>query len=105
MKELTSLPASVRLHLAKAEEATNQNRPIAAQNALAEAMVILARTSPEMCGLLLALHAGKKELILTQVQEETKITLTERRALGIRYGTETYRETVRKVHTRTIKFV
>ncbi|MBA4293190.1 hypothetical protein C0431_09485 [bacterium] len=104
MKELTSLPASVRYQLSKAENLTAQGRPAEAQNALAEAIVTLAKTSPELCGLLLAMHAGKKRLTLTQVQEEKRTTTSERRALGIKYGTDTHRETVRKVNTRTIEF-
>lgn len=104
MKDLTSLPASVRYQLSKAEHLVEQGRPAEAKNALAEALVTLARTDPTSCALLLGTQLGFKELSGSQRNITTTTTRTRKTTLGVCYGEDVTTVTTESVVTRSLKF-
>ena len=104
MKDLTSLPASVRYQLSKAEHLVEQGRPAEAKNALAEALVTLARTDPTSCALLLGTQLGFKELSASQRNITTTTTRTRKTALGVCYGEDVTTVTTESVVTRSLRF-
>jgi hypothetical protein len=104
MKDLTSLPASVRYQLSKADHLAEQGRPAEAKNALAEAMVTLARTDPASCALLLGTQLGFKELSGSQRNITTTTTRTKRHALGVCYGEDVTTVTTENLVTRSLRF-
>lgn len=104
MKDLTSLPASVRYQLSKADHLVEQGRAAEAKNALAEALTTLARTNPEYCALLLGSQLGFKELSGSQRNITTTTTRTKRTALGVCYGEDVTTVTTENLVTRSLRF-
>jgi hypothetical protein len=104
MKDLTSLPASVRYQLSKADHFVEQGRPAEAKNALAEALKTLAQTNPEYCALVLGTQLGFKELSGTQKNTTITTTRMKKRVLGVCYGEDVTTVTTENVTTRSLRF-
>ena len=103
MKDLTSLPASVRYQLSKADDLTERGCPAEARKALAEAFITLAQTNPEYCALLLGAQLGYNELSGTQRNVTTTTTRTQKRVMGVRYGEDVTTVRTENVVTRSLK--
>lgn len=73
MKELATLPSSIRQRLELAETLTQQNRPDEAKSVLAQAALELAKSAPELCALVLAAACGAKG-VAGRIQER-KMTM------------------------------
>ena len=58
MNDLSTLPASDRYQLERAQNLAQQDRPHEAQSLFKEAAATLARVNPELCGALLASSLG-----------------------------------------------
>lgn len=104
MKDLTSLPASVRYQLSKADHLIEQGRPAEAKNALAEALTTLARTNPEYCALLLGTQAGFKELVATQQNVTSTTTRTKRHVWGVCVSEDVTTVTTQAAMMRSLRF-
>jgi len=102
--DLTSLPASVRYQLSKADHFVEQGRPAEARNALAEALKTLAQTNPEYCALVLGTQLGFKELSGTQKNTTITTTRMKKRVLGVCYGEDVTTVTTENVTTRSLRF-
>lgn len=68
MIELNTLPASVRTRLERAEALLSQNRPDQAQVIYSEIGRELAKTHPEICGLLVAAQMGFRQLSYQEIE-------------------------------------
>jgi hypothetical protein len=104
MNELTTLPTSVRLHLERANTLASQSRGNEATAAFSSAAVTLARTNPELCGLLVAAALGFTELTVTQTDTHKETTRTAKRVMGVKYGEDVSTSTKSNTSTRKISF-
>ncbi|MGV3615296.1 MAG: hypothetical protein ACO1SV_08175 [Fimbriimonas sp.] len=102
MNDLSTLPASVRYQLERAQNLVQQDRPQEAQSLFREAATTLARTNPELCGALMASSLGYTELTLSQTDQWSETTKTDKHLLGVRYGHNVKTVTNTKTTTRTI---
>lgn len=88
MKELATLPASIRERLEKARSLAHEGTFDDAQQLAQSAIRELARTSPELCGLLLAVQAGYIGISWETVEEHTIMERVEYKIFGIPVKTE-----------------
>lgn len=102
MNDLTTLPSSVRYQLERAHEYAENGQMQAAERTVRDAVVTLASTNPELCGLLIALHLGYTDLTLTHTDEQTETTRTSKYAFGIRYGEDVVTVTKSKTTTKRL---
>lgn len=83
MKELATLPTSIRQRLELAETLTQQNRPEEAKSVLGQAALELAKTAPELCALVLAAACGAKSVAGRIQERKTTMERVQSNFLGI----------------------
>jgi hypothetical protein len=104
MRDLVNLPASVRNQIERAHTLAQTGQPQAATNALQSALVELARSTPELAGLLMGTQMGFTQLTFTHTEEDVRTTRTPRQIFGITVGEDVSTVTTGRTVTRTIRF-
>lgn len=103
MNELATLPASIRQRLEMAQSLADRGRTAEAHGAYSEVLAVLARSSPDLCAVLLATLMGKNGVTSTTVEERHFVQRIEHTFLGILIAEEWVPMTTRTTSTRTIK--
>jgi hypothetical protein len=110
-RDITSLPASVRARFERAEGQASRDRAEAAMAMMQQAQALymaaqaeLARSSPELFGLLHALPLGCRQYTVYDEQYWTETTPVDRHFLGIRVGSEPRTTYKSHISRRTIFF-
>lgn len=100
MKDLVSVPSSIRQRI---EEAQNVPQHQLA-SAMAEAMRALAQASPDLFALLCASQMGKTELVGYETDTITEEFTDPRHFLGIKTGENVRTKTTTRTRTKTHRF-
>lgn len=82
MIETSTLPASIRQRLELAQTLSDDNRPRDAQAVFAEACVELAKTAPELCGVLVSSAVGKNGFFVKKREVTESVERIEYRVFG-----------------------
>lgn len=82
MKELATLPTSIRQRLELAQSLINEKRPEEARTVLAQAAVELAKVAPELSALVQAAAYGAKGVVGRIRERHTTMERVETRILG-----------------------
>lgn len=101
------MPTSLRNRLAQAEkmiESRNPQQTDQGVQMLAQIGAELARTHPELLGLIIASQLGHSSITATQNKSVTTTTQTTKKVLGITYGVDENTVTTHERFTRTLKF-
>lgn len=104
MTDIVTVPQSILQRLEQVQSLNAQNRRPEASAALAQVFSELARSQPELCGLLMATQLGHRQVTFQQTVTNVNSVVNDRRFLGITYGQDV--KTERKITTtmRTIRF-
>ncbi len=103
MKDLTSLPLSVRASLTAVENLTKDGHPEIAARVLAETLKSLANTNPEACAVILAAQMGFREMAGVQRTVSKTTTTTKHVRLGICIGKDVTTVTTENTIGRSLK--
>lgn len=82
MKELTTLPTSIRQRLELAQSLADENRPQEARAVLAQAAVELSKIAPELGAVVQAAAMGAKGIAGRICERHTTMERVERRCFG-----------------------
>lgn len=102
MKELATLPASIRERLEQARSLAQQGQSHEAQTIVRDATTELARSNPELAALIFAAQAGYRGILWETLEEHTVMERVEYRFFGIPIKTAWIPITDRKRTTRTL---
>jgi hypothetical protein len=104
MKELATMPLSVRQQIERAANLARQNRPSEAKAAFEAAVIELARHDPKMCGALVGLVLGHTTITATEVATNRKVVRNAKKVLGITYSSDEVTTTDTSTVTKKIRF-
>lgn len=100
MRELATLPTSIRQRLEMASSLMDQNRPNEAETVLRQAGMEMARSNPELCALIMVALQGHRGFTSTTVEVRESVERIEHKFLGIPIAEEwvpvTTRITIRR---------
>jgi hypothetical protein len=103
---LASIPTSVRQHLERAQTLAAQGNYSAARSAdvaRRQATAEVAKTSPEIYALLMAIELGYHEITATQTEITTGFEKIQKRFCGIDLGEQLVPVTTTRTVTRTLR--
>ncbi len=108
MKDLSTIPLSVRQQLERAEKQAQEILPMdtqaALQRGLQEAFAELAKQDPALCGLLFVSMLGKSSITSTETVIDKRTVSTAKKVLGVTYGVDETTTTDTRMRTRKISF-
>jgi hypothetical protein len=103
MTDIVTVPNSILQRLNQVQQLASQNRMPEASATLAQALVEIARTQPELGALMVAAHLGYSGLSFQQTVQSTNHYVTDRSIFGIRYGQDERTTTTTNTTTRSIR--
>lgn len=104
MKDLATMPLSVRQQIERAGTLAQQNRPQQARAAFEAAVTELARHDPRMCGALFGIMLGHTTMTATETTENRTMIRNARKVLGITIASDEITTTDTRSTTRQIRF-
>lgn len=104
MKDLATMPLSVRQQIERAGALAQQNRPKEAREAFEAAVVELAKHDPNMCGALFGIVLGHSTLTATESTENRTVIRNARKVLGITIARDEVTTSSTSSVTRQIRF-
>jgi hypothetical protein len=103
MTDINTVPRSILQRLEQVQSLASQQRMPEAGNALAQTLVEIARTQPELCAVMMAAQLGYREISFQQTVRTTNRSSTDKSIFGITYGQDNYMTTTSTTTTKTVR--
>lgn len=103
MTDIVTVPKSILQRLEQVQTLNSQHRGAEANSVLAQTLVEIARSNPELCAVLIAAQMGHRQITLQQTVQSSTMVTSDRRIFGLTYGQDIKRTTTTTTTTRTIR--